>query len=204
MRTSDPSNARRCEDELVAHDQHETTLKTERLILRSQQETDAVVFRRLWTERDPRVPAHRRLDAQGRPTVADIARDIRRGSGQKRRDLLTVVLRATGEVIGYCGLVFDGAGDSREPELAFELLRTAHNHGYATEAGAAVIAWARDRGYPRLTASVWDWNLASRRALEKLGFTETGTATAVSTHGRSLLTVRTSAGRGVSATAGHA
>lgn len=187
----------------MAHDQYETMLMTERLILRSQQETDAVVFRRLWTERDPRVPTHRRLDAQGRPTVADIARDIRQGSGQKGRDLLTVVLRATGEVIGYCGVVFDGAGDSSEPELAFELLRKAHNHGYATEAGAAVIAWARERGYPRLTASVWDWNLASRRALEKLGFAETGTVTAVSAHGRSLLTVRTSAEPDISTTSGH-
>lgn len=166
------------------------TLTTERLILRPQQEADALVFHQLWTERDERVPPHRRLDAEGRPTVADIAKDIRRGSGQEAPGLLTVVLRASGEVIGYSGIVFDGTGDANEPELAFELLREVHNHGYATEAGRAVIAWAGESGHPRLWASVWDWNLASRRALEKLGFVETGTVTKEGTHGRSLLTVR--------------
>ena len=37
---------------------------------------------------------------------------------------------------------------------------------------------------------VWDWNVASRGVLRKLGFHETGPAGPHSAHGYSLLTVR--------------
>ncbi|UJP40277.1 GNAT family N-acetyltransferase [Cellulomonas palmilytica] len=157
------------------------TLETARLVLRPRRVEDAATYRRLWTERDPRVPAHRRVDSGGRPTVAEVAAGLGAQPG-----LLGVHLRDTGDVIGYCGLT---AREPDEPELAFELLRAAHGHGYATEAGLAVVSWARGAGYARLWASVWDWNVASRRVLSKLGFHETGTVLAESEHGRSLLTV---------------
>jgi RimJ/RimL family protein N-acetyltransferase len=41
-----------------------------------------------------------------------------------------------------------------------------------------------------LWAGVWDWNVASRRVLEKLGFREVGRVEPDSVHGHSLLTVR--------------
>ncbi|WP_406634199.1 GNAT family N-acetyltransferase [Amycolatopsis sp. WGS_07] len=141
------------------------SLETSRLVLRRRTASEAAVYRQLWTERDPRVPPHRRISPDGRPTVADLAARTPENPG-----LLAVERKDTAEVIGYCGLIF--AGD--EPELAYELLRAAHGRGYATEAGQAVVAWAREAGYRRLRATVWDWNLASRRVLEKLGFRETG------------------------------
>ncbi|MFB7250792.1 GNAT family N-acetyltransferase [Microbacterium sp. NPDC056234] len=166
-------------------------LDTDRLVLRRSLEEDARVFRQLWTERDERVPPHRRIDEAGHPTTEEIAANLRAKSADTKPGLLTVVRRGFGDVIGYCGVVFDGNGDPDEPELAFELLRAVHNRGYATEAGRAVLSWARSAGYRRIWASVWDWNVASRRALEKLGFTETGVVNKASEHGRSLLTVRT-------------
>ena len=167
-----------------------SALDTERLILRRSEESDAVVFRQLWTERDGRVPPHRQIDAAGRPSTEDIAANLRSKRADMRPGLLTVVRRDLGDVIGYCGVVFDGNGEPDEPELAFELLQAVHNRGYATEAGQAVLAWADSAGCRRVWASVWDWNLASRRALEKLGFIESGRAVKESEHGRSLLTVR--------------
>lgn len=167
-------------------------METDRLILRPQEVADAAVFHRLWTERDERVPPHRRIDGQGRPTVADIAARIRDEEESGKLGLLTVQCKDTADVIGYCGLVFNGNGSPDEPELAFELLRAVHNRGYATEAGHAVVAWADEAGYRRLWASVWDWNVASRRVLEKLGFRDAGHLNAESVHGRSLLTVRES------------
>ena len=161
------------------------TLETERLVLRPRRAEDAGIYRRLWVERDPRVPAHRRVDARGRPTVQDVAAGLADQPG-----LLAVHLRDTGGLIGYCGLVGDESRPPDEPELAFELLLAAHGRGYATEAGGAVVAWARAAGVRRLWAAVWDWNVASRRVLEKLEFHETGAVTAESVHGRSLLTVR--------------
>jgi len=74
--------------------------------------------------------------------------------------------------------------------LAFELLRAAHGRGYATEAGHAVVAWASEAGYQRLWATVRDWNAASRRVLEKLGFRETEQVEPDAVYGDSLLTVR--------------
>jgi [ribosomal protein S5]-alanine N-acetyltransferase len=43
-----------------------------------------------------------------------------------------------------------------------------------------------------LWAGVWDWNVASRRVLEKLGFREAGRVEPDSVYGHSLLTVRES------------
>ena len=75
-------------------------------------------------------------------------------------------------MIGYCGLIDSGRGSDGEPELAFELLRRVWREGYATEASLAVLDWARSSGYERVWATVWEWNIASRRVLAKVGFTE--------------------------------
>ncbi|MBO0877280.1 MAG: GNAT family N-acetyltransferase [Pseudonocardia sp.] len=167
------------------------TLETERLVLRRRSADEAAVYRRLWTERDPRVPPHRQIDPDGRPTVEDIAAQIRAEREASEPGILAVERKGTADVIGYCGLTFPGNGSPGEPELAYELLRTAHGCGYATEAGRAVVTWVSEAGYPRLWARVRDWNTASRRVLEKLGFRETGREPDA-VYGDSLLTVRES------------
>ncbi len=167
-----------------------TALDTARLRLRPQQPEDAAVVHQLWCERDARVPAHRRIDAAGRPNVDDIAAHIREHRDDPTMQLLTVCQQGSGDVIGYCGLLLTEHGGDGEPELAFELLRAVHNRGYATEAGRAVTEWADAAGHHRLWASVWDWNLASRRVLEKLGFRDSGRPYPQTRHGRTLLTVR--------------
>lgn len=165
------------------------TLETDRITLRPQRVSDAAVYRQLWAERDVRVPQHRQINLEGRPTEEDIATQIRDERQASRPGLLAVERKAAGDVIGYCGLVFNGDGTNDEPELAFELLRAIHNKGFATEAGWAVVRWAGEAGYGRLWATVWDWNVASRRVLEKLGFRDTGGVGPETVHGRSLLTV---------------
>lgn len=164
-------------------------LTTDRLLLRRQSVEDAGVFRELWTERDPRVPPHRRIGPDGRPTVQDIAAGIR--TEHEKSGLLTIVRRREDDAIGYCGLNFGGSGTPAEPELAYELLRRVHGAGYATEAAREVVAWAAKAGYRRLHASVWEWNTASRRVLQKLAFVETGVIASDPNHGNSLMTVRT-------------
>jgi [ribosomal protein S5]-alanine N-acetyltransferase len=168
------------------------TLETDRLILRRRRVSEAALYRQLWTERDLRVPPHRRIDSEGRPTVADIAAQIRVAIAEPRPGILAVERKGTADVIGYCGLTTHGNGSADEPELAYELLRAAHGRGYATEAGRAVVTWASEAGYRRLWAGVWDWNVASRRVLEKLGFREAGRVEPGSVYGHNLLTVRES------------
>ncbi len=168
------------------------TLETDRLILRRRRASEAAIYRQLWTERDLRVPPHRRINSEGRPTVADIAARIRAEREEPGPGLLAVERKGTADVIGYCGLTLHGNGSPDEAELAYELLRAAHGCGYATEAGRAVVTWASEAGYKRVWATVRDWNLASRRVLEKLGFREAGRVEPGSVYGHSLLTVRES------------
>jgi [ribosomal protein S5]-alanine N-acetyltransferase len=149
----------------------EVVLETDRLWLRPWRATEAVVLRQLWTERDPRVPSHRRIDADGHPTVAELEDRIRT-SQPSSSGLLAIERKADRDVIGYCGLIDDARGWHGESELAFELLRRVWGHGYATEASRAVLDWGRSSGYVRLWATVWEWNTASRRVLAKVGFTE--------------------------------
>ena len=146
-------------------------LETGRLLLRPWRTSEAVVLHDLWTERDPRVPPHRRIDADGHPTVTDLE-DWIRANQPSSIGLLAVERRVDRDVIGYCGLIDGGRGSDEEPELAFEMLRRVWCQGYATEASLAVLDWARSFGYKRLWATVWEWNTASRRVLAKVGFTE--------------------------------
>lgn len=164
---------------------------TPRLVLRRQRVEDAVAYHEMWTERDPRVPPHRRIGADGRPTVEDLAARIDAEQHGRTVGLLTITRSSEGDVIGYCGLLADGHGMPGEPELAYELLRRAHGIGYATEAAQAVVSWAAEAGYERLWAGVRSWNLASRNVLRKLGFVETGQVEPDADFGDSLITSKT-------------
>jgi [ribosomal protein S5]-alanine N-acetyltransferase len=167
----------------------EVVLETDRLLLRPWRAAEADVLRQLWTERDPRVPPHRRIDADGHPTVADLEDSIR-ANQPSSTGLLAVERKAACDVIGYCGLVDSGRGSEGEPELAFELLRRVWRHGYATEASLAVLDWARSSGYERLWATVWEWNTASRRVLAKVGFIETERKEVDAVYGTTLFVTR--------------
>jgi ribosomal-protein-alanine N-acetyltransferase len=97
------------------------TSETDRLILRHRRVGEAA-YRQLWTERDPRVPPHRRISPEGRPAVEDIAAQIRAEREESGPGILAVERKGTADVIGYCGLIFHGNGSPDEPELAYELL----------------------------------------------------------------------------------
>lgn len=168
----------------------EVVLATDRLLLRPWRVAEAALQRELWIERDPRVPPHRRIDADGHPTVADLEESIRTNQPSSSIGLLAVERKVAGDVIGYCGLVDSGRGPDGEPELAFELLRRVWRQGYATEASLAVLDWARSSGYERVWATVWEWNTASRRVLAKLGFTETDRTEVDAVRGTTLFTMR--------------
>ena len=164
-------------------------MSTERLRLRRWVAADAEEYRGVWLERDPR--ALRRVDAEGRPTVEEI-----RGwlvgnplAAAPGLGLLPIERRDTGEFVGYCGLTV-GQASYDEPEIAYELARRAHGHGYATEAARAVVEAAARTGRRRLWATVREWNGASFRVLEKLGFSRSGRVTADAERGDSIWMTR--------------
>ncbi len=151
-------------------------LFTDRLHLRPWRASDAVPHRELWEERDPR--ALRRIDADGRPTVDDLRERMIQQSVDPPSGLTlyAVERRADADFIGYCGLIIGEAG-AEEPEIAFELARRTHGNGYATEAARRVVAEATATGRSRLWATVREWNIASIRVLEKVGFRRSGRET---------------------------
>ncbi|WSJ20054.1 GNAT family N-acetyltransferase [Nocardia sp. NBC_01327] len=157
----------------MAYSNFPASLSTQRLRLRRWRPSDAEQHRQLWIERDAR--ARRRIGADGRPTLEEmrewlVANPLGADPGL---GLLPIEVRDTGEFIGYCGLIV-GQGSYAEPEIAYELVRRAHGHGYATEAGRAVVEAAACTGRRRLWATVREWNTASFRVLEKLGFDRSG------------------------------
>jgi RimJ/RimL family protein N-acetyltransferase len=154
-------------------DTGDAVLTTDRLLLRRWRVADAALQRELWTERDPRVPPHRRIDADGHPSIAELEESIRRDDPDPTIGLLVIVPNDAAEPVGYCGLIANARGQDREPEIAYELLRRAWHRGYATEAARAVLDWARASGHRRLWSTVRNWNTPSHRVMQRLGFVQT-------------------------------
>jgi RimJ/RimL family protein N-acetyltransferase len=137
-------------------------LSTARLSLRLRQQHDAAWNLELLGEHED----------GPRPTLAQVEGSLIKENLRAHRTgigLLTIRRRAEGDAIGYCGLVI-GRSSLDEPELAYELLRRAHGHGYATEAAEAVLAAAFATGRRRIWSTVRSWNAPSLRVLDKLGF----------------------------------
>jgi len=140
--------------------------------MRPLAEGDAEAMRALWEERDPR--AARRITKDGHPTVVELKAQLRAEAEKSEATgiRLYAIERAMVGLVGYCGLIV-GRANAAKPELAFELFRRSHGHGYATEAARAVVDAADASGRLRLWSTVRDWNTPSHRVLEKLGFERT-------------------------------
>lgn len=77
--------------------------------------------------------------------------------------------RADGRVIGALALLYlpPGGGDL---EIGWQVARDCWGHGYATEAGAALVRWAmRERGVDELFAVVRPKNLRGASTAKKIG-----------------------------------
>lgn len=72
-------------------------------------------------------------------------------------------------------LSFKGFSPDGAVEIGYGILDEYRCHGYATEAVAAVVAWALEQdGVTRVEAEADADNIASRRVLEKCGFAPAG------------------------------
>jgi RimJ/RimL family protein N-acetyltransferase len=80
-------------------------------------------------------------------------------------------VRHEGRVIGFGGLNDDPFDPGYGPEVAYFFAREAWGRGFAGEVVAASLDRARELGLPALRAFVHPQNAASRRVLERAGFT---------------------------------
>ena len=136
-------------------------IETERLTLRLRDERDAEWYRELVGERGEDIPTLEESKAR-LARFRDLTTETGIGA-------LAICRRAEGDGIGYCALIV-GRASLDEPEIAFELLKRFHGHGYATEAARALVDAAAATGRRRLWSTVGAWNTPSLRVLEKVGF----------------------------------
>ena len=86
--------------------------------------------------------------------------------------LFSVILKATDELIGDCGL--EQMEDQGAAELGYDFRSDFWNQGFATEAATAVQVYAFDvLRLPQLISLIRVGNLASKRVAEKVGMSLT-------------------------------
>lgn len=149
-------------------------LETERLILRPLRPDDLDAMATLLGDADALALWGDPLDRDG--TRAWIERNIARyeadGFGR-----CAVVLRATDELVGDCGLIGTSVEGTPEVELGWIVRGSHQGQGIATEAAAAWRDFAFDvLMLDRIVSMVSERNPASRRVAEKLGMTMERTA----------------------------
>jgi RimJ/RimL family protein N-acetyltransferase len=94
-------------------------------------------------------------------------------AAQGQRHPFASVRRLDGELVGCMTLLLLPA--HHRGELAYWIGRTYWGQGYATEAGARIVAYAFDElGLNRVTAQAMRRNRASTRVMEKVGMTREG------------------------------
>lgn len=146
-------------------------IETERLRLRNWTDADAEPFAAM--NADPRVmeffPA--KLDrAASDALMAKLRANIERdGYG-----LYAAEIKKSRQFIGFVGLAVPNFDAPFMPatEIGWRLTRRSWGNGYASEAAAAVRDHAfRDRGFDGLVSFTAEWNVPSRRVMERIGMT---------------------------------
>ena len=145
-------------------------LTTPRLTIRQFTEDD--VDNLLNLNSDPEVMRY-----LGRPAPREVLRDeiipFHLGVYQRfdRLGTWAVETADTGEFLGWFHFRAED-GDITDIHLGYRLLRSAWNHGYATEGSRALISMGfTDLGVQRVFAHTMTDNAASRRVMEKCGLT---------------------------------
>lgn len=86
--------------------------------------------------------------------------------------LWAVILKATGELIGDCGLTYQHVNGVDELEIGYHIARPLWNKGYATEAASGCRDYVSDvLKRDRVISWMRPTNHSSRRVAEKVGMT---------------------------------
>lgn len=142
-------------------------IHTERLLIRSPEPADAQLLAEIWA--DPEVT--RTLGGpRDRDEIERMLTEDAEEEDPQTFDLWPVIERATGEVVGHCGLLEKEVGGQPEIELVYVLRRASWGRGYATEAARAIRDYAfNELGLRRLISLIEPDNKGSQRVAEKVG-----------------------------------
>jgi len=143
-------------------------VETERLIVRTLEPGDVEALAALWS--DPIATAHlggaRKFDEVRRALREDLALPE-----QPSFDLWATIEKASGRVVGHCGLLDKEIAGRPEVELVYVIAPSAWGRGFATETERAIRDHAMTSlRQERLIALIHPENGASERVAAKLGF----------------------------------
>lgn len=142
-------------------------VETDRLLLRPVAASDAAVLIAMWS--DPDVTRYMGGPRDPERVRQAIEEEARTGAPYPM-GLWPVVEKASGRVIGDCGLLEKEIDGRAEVELVYVFASDSWGKGYATEAATAIRDYAfRRLGLPRLVALINPGNFASARVGEKIG-----------------------------------
>ena len=148
-------------------------LETERLYMRRMQPSDFEALCRILQDADAMYAYEGAFsDDEVREWLErQLARYQRWGFG-----LWAVVLKATQEMIGQCGLTMQPWKDGEVLEIGYLFARAHWHKGYATEAAQACKAYAFETLHaPQVCSIIRDTNTASQRVALRNGMTPTDT-----------------------------
>jgi RimJ/RimL family protein N-acetyltransferase len=145
--------------------------RTQRLLLRHADDTDAAFILALLTDPDFLTYIGDRGVHDEAQALGYIAR-LRDGYALRGFGLYIVTLASDGTRLGLCGLV---ARDTLpHPDIGFAFLPAYRGHGYAKEAALDTLAEADALKLPTVLAICSQNNAPSRKLLESIGFRSDG------------------------------
>lgn len=144
-------------------------LRTERLVLRHFEHDDLDALAAILSH--PEVMRYSLRGPSNRNDTAAAIRHYRQAYATRGFGRNAVIERASGELVGFCGIGMMTVDGVDQPELGYRLRRVSWGRGYATEAARACRDHAfGDLAIERLIAVIEPANVASVRVAEKIGF----------------------------------
>lgn len=148
------------------------TLRTERLRLRDFTSSDVSGVHRYAS--DPEVCRYMDWGPNTLAQTETFVREEVAAAAASARDSFPWVITLDSVVIGACSVTVTSHAH-RRGEMGYVLAQEHWGHGYASEAAAAVLDFARDElGLERVEATCRRGNLASQRVLRKIGMQREG------------------------------
>jgi len=147
-------------------------LKTDRLLLRPLEEADLPAYRAMWA--NPEITKYLSATEKFGPEVGDRAlKSWSKHEAEHGYAPWAVVHRASGELMGHCGLQF--LKEWGYPEVLYMFDKKWWGDGYATEAAMTSVAYGLGAlRLDKIGGMAFEDNVPSYRVLEKAGLARVG------------------------------